>query len=410
MKRKIILSLSILLAFPVFGMSNVEAVDFEQNEEKYIEICASGSLSDSDEAVCKEFNAYLKEKNADLKNEVAANETAAEETQDSIDSLTSDIKKVESDISEKESEIEYLETSIKNLEESIAKKEDELKDRMYTMQTYSNSRALIDFIFSASDFTDLLSRIASMNEITAYDNKLIDELANEKAEFEDQQATLVTAKEILEQQKTELTNKKASLLALYKEQNAAILASKKAQLAASQTQQKVDDNLAALALAAEQSRLSALEEAAKASALAAIGDIANLPVNERIVQLAKLKLGLAYVWGGCHTMAEVTNFNSTRFDCSGLVNWSYYQAGVNIGVQYTGSLVSMGQAVSKANMQPGDIILFSNNGLLSGIHHVGIYIGNNQMIHAPYTGTVIQIANLNTTYWQSEWYNVRRIY
>ena len=331
------------------------------------------------------------------------------DTQDSIDSLTADIANVEDDIAEKEGEIEYLETSITNLEQSIAKKEEELKERMYTMQTYSNSRAMIDFIFSASDFTDLLSRIASLNEITAYDNQLIDELAGEKAEFEAQQTTLVTAKEILEQQKIELTNKKSTLLALYQEQNAAILAAKKAQLEASQTQQKVDDNLAALALAAEQSRLAAAEAAAKASNLT-LQEILKLPVNQRIVELAKLKLGLAYVWGGCHTMDAVMNFDSTKFDCSGLVNWSYYWAGVNIGVQYTGSLVTMGQSISKGNIQAGDIILFSSDGTQSGVHHVGIYIGNNQMIHAPYTGTVIQIANLNTAYWQAEWYTARRIY
>lgn len=409
MKRKIILSLTIMLAIPAMGIKNVEAVDFEQNEEKYIQICASGSLSESDEAVCKEFNAYLKEKNANLKNEITDNQNAAEETQDSIESLTGDINKVESDISEKENEIQYLETSITNLEESIAKKEDELKERMYTMQTYSNSRALIDFIFSASDFTDLLSRVASLNEITAYDNQLIDELASEKAEFENQQATLVTAKEILEQQKIELTNKKATLLALYQEQNAAVLAAKKAQLEASQTQQKVDDNLAALAWAAEQSRLAALEEQRKAEAEANL-NTGDMSTGQKIAALALTKLGLWYVWGGCHTMAEVINYNSTRFDCSGLVNWSYYHAGVNIGVQYTGSLVTMGQSISKGNIQTGDIILFSRDGTRSGVHHVGIYIGNNQMVHAPYTGAQIQIANLNNAYWQAEWYTVRRIY
>lgn len=409
--------MSILLAFPVAGINNVEAVDFEANEQKYIEICASGSLSASDEQVCKDFNAYLKEKNTNLKSEIEENQNKAAQTQDSIESLTGDIAKVENDITEKQNEIQYLETSIKNLEESIAKKEEELKERMYTMQTYSNSRALIDFIFSANDFTDLLSRIASLNEITAYDNQLIDELADEKAEFETQKATLVTAKEVLEQQKIELTNKKSNLLALYQEQNAAVLAAKKAQLEASQTQQKVDDNLAELAWAAEQSRLAAIEAAKKAEAEAAIGNNTTPTTNtgdastgQRVANLALTKLGLWYVWGGCHTMAEVINYNSTRFDCSGLVNWAYYHAGVNIGVQYTGSLVSMGQNISRGNMRPGDIILFSNNGALSGIHHVGIYIGNNQMVHAPYTGAQIQIANLNNAYWQAEWYNVRRLY
>ena len=69
-----------------------------------------------------------------------------------------------------------------------------------------------------------------------------------------------------------------------------------------------------------------------------------------------------YVWAGGHSMSSITNPNWTQFDCSGLVNWAHYQAGVNIGVQYTGSLVGLGKSVSRNNLQAGDIILFSSNG------------------------------------------------
>lgn len=117
-----------------------------------------------------------------------------------------------------------------------------------------------------------------------------------------------------------------------------------------------------------------------------------------------------YVWGGGHSMSSIVDPDWTQFDCSGLVNWAHYQCGVNIGVQYTKSLLSCGVSVSKSELQAGDIILFSSDGSASGVHHVGIYIGNNMMVHAPTTGKAIQVASLATSYWQSEWYTCRRLY
>ena len=117
-----------------------------------------------------------------------------------------------------------------------------------------------------------------------------------------------------------------------------------------------------------------------------------------------------YVWGGCHSMSEIANPNHTAFDCSGLVNWAYYQSGVNIGSNNTKSLASKGVSVSRNNMQAGDIILFSSNGSTSGIHPVGIYIGGGNMVHAPQTGKPVQVADRGYSYWQKEWYDVRRLY
>lgn len=84
---------------------------------------------------------------------------------------------------------------------------------------------------------------------------------------------------------------------------------------------------------------------------------------------------------------------------------------VNLGrIHYTGSLINVEQVYQEVNYKRGDIILFSSNGQASGVHHVGIYIGNNQMVHAPSTGQPVQVANLSYSYWQNEWYTCRRLY
>ena len=102
-------------------------------------------------------------------------------------------------------------------------------------------------------------------------------------------------------------------------------------------------------------------------------------------------------------MSQISNPNWTKFDCSGLVNWSHYQAGVNIGSNTTKSLCGVGSYVDRGSMQAGDIILFSSNGSYSGVHHVGIYIGGGQFIHAANSKTGVVVSSLNSGYYSSHY-------
>ena len=129
-----------------------------------------------------------------------------------------------------------------------------------------------------------------------------------------------------------------------------------------------------------------------------------------IANKALTRQGYMYSWGGCHSMSQIANPNWTKFDCSGLVNWAHYQAGVNIGSNTTKTLCGVGTQVDRGSMQAGDIILFSSNGSYSGVHHVGIYIGGNRMVHAPSSGKPVQVATLGNGYWQREFYQARRCY
>ncbi|RAY15339.1 NlpC/P60 family protein [Actinomadura craniellae] len=110
--------------------------------------------------------------------------------------------------------------------------------------------------------------------------------------------------------------------------------------------------------------------------------LATLPVlgggkAAQALRLAMGKLGRPYVWG-----AEGPN----SFDCSGLVMWAYRQVGVNLP-HYTGSQWNAGTHISRSQLQPGDLVFFYND-----LHHVGLYIGNGKMLHAPQTGDVVKIA------------------
>ncbi|MET7668718.1 NlpC/P60 family protein [Micromonospora luteifusca] len=93
------------------------------------------------------------------------------------------------------------------------------------------------------------------------------------------------------------------------------------------------------------------------------------------------KVGKPYVWGA-------TGPNS--FDCSGLTQYAYKAAGISL-THHTGDQWNEGKAVSRADARPGDLVFF-----FSGLSHVGLYLGNNQMVHAPRAGKPVQVSSITT--------------
>ncbi len=110
------------------------------------------------------------------------------------------------------------------------------------------------------------------------------------------------------------------------------------------------------------------------------------------VGIAMQYLGTPYVWGGA---------SPGGFDCSGFVMYVYGKLGLSLP-HYTGSLYGMGSPVSRSELQPGDLVFFN------GLGHVGIYMGGNQMIHAPHTGDVVKISSL-TGWYASTYVGARRL-
>lgn len=107
-----------------------------------------------------------------------------------------------------------------------------------------------------------------------------------------------------------------------------------------------------------------------------------------IVSMAANELGDPYVFG-----AEGPN----SFDCSGLVEYVFKKFGIKTP-RIAADQAHFGTAVPRAKIQAGDLIFF-NWGGGSRAEHVGIYAGNNQMIHAPHTGTVVKKVKLGDSYW-----------
>ena len=117
-----------------------------------------------------------------------------------------------------------------------------------------------------------------------------------------------------------------------------------------------------------------------------------------IIKEAEKYLGYPYIWGGSSP--------STSFDCSGFVSWVINHSGWDVGRLGAQGLCNICTPVSSFNVKPGDLVFFTGTYDTPGVSHVGIYVGNNMMIHC---GDPISYANLNSNYWQSHFYRYGRL-
>lgn len=113
---------------------------------------------------------------------------------------------------------------------------------------------------------------------------------------------------------------------------------------------------------------------------------------------AEKYLGYPYVWGGSSP--------STSFDCSGFVSWVINHSGWDVGRLGAQGLCNICTPVSSANARPGDLVFFKGTYDTPGVSHVGIYVGNNMMIHC---GSPISYASISTSYWQQHFYTFGRL-
>ncbi|MFA9398956.1 MAG: C40 family peptidase [Clostridiaceae bacterium] len=122
--------------------------------------------------------------------------------------------------------------------------------------------------------------------------------------------------------------------------------------------------------------------------------VSSSSTGASIANYALKYLGYSYVWGATGPNA---------FDCSGFTYFVYRQFGISLS-RTSGAQYSNGMAVSKSNLQAGDLVFFYND-----IGHVGLYIGNGNFIHASTSSTGVIVSNLNSDYYLRNYAGARRI-
>jgi cell wall-associated NlpC family hydrolase len=126
----------------------------------------------------------------------------------------------------------------------------------------------------------------------------------------------------------------------------------------------------------------------------------EITLRQQVVDFALQYVGYDYVYG-----AESP---SSGFDCSGLVYYVFRNFGYNVNRTATSQYARDGACISKSELVAGDLVFFSSNGGYSTTH-VGIYIGENQFVHASTPKVGVVVSRLDSTYYTNVWYGAKRL-
>jgi cell wall-associated NlpC family hydrolase len=275
--------------------------------------------------------------------------------------------------------------------------------KRYAIEAYVNGGEIDPLLLPTTDVADASHRQTYLASLHGDRTQAMDDVRASQIRLDDEQRSLAGAKERIDAKVAALDATKSDLQSTIARQT--------------QLQSQVNGQLAD-AVRAEQARLAAAREAealrqAKAeadrAAAAAARARAAVPPRTAIraaaskakddagasqyrdpgpvgagagaaIAAARSQLGVPYRWGAASP--------GRAFDCSGLIMWAWAQGGKSLP-HSSRSLFSMSQRISADQLQPGDLVFGGNP-----VHHVGLYIGNGMMIHAPHTGDVVRIAGI----------------
>jgi len=287
-----------------------------------------------------------------------------------IDSLNSRIEMANENYNEAASKHAVLLAQTR----AAAKRESKAKKRIGVLQHHLGTRAsdmyrtgplgFLDVLLGAESFDELATTWDILKDLNRDDGKAIEQMKVAKAE-------------------AAAAHKEYAIKERASAKQVAIMAAQ----TASYRQMRADKNSKLRGIEAEIRAINAAEEAAARAAArrnpysggggGGSWPSPTIPAHGSVVTYARSRLGLPYVWAAAGPRA---------FDCSGLTMWAYRQIGISIP-HSSRAQINCGQRVSRANIQPGDLVFFG-----SPIHHVGMYIGGGMMIHAPHSGDVVKIA------------------
>ena len=371
------------------------------------------------EPITQEQQQEINEKSA--KADIAKSKYA--ELKNKVDELDAQIQPIaialndnNTKISNTNREIDNTKKDIEKSKKELAEKEEAFGARMRALYKSGGQESYIGVLLSANSLGDFISKAQAVGKIMSLDKQIIDELEAKQKEYDDHIATLKTKIQELEdlnkdnKVKLDELNVKKAEQQVYVDQAkveydkiADDLATTERNLyrpfanIVNNSSSTVDDlnnaitTLRALRKSVKSSNvdneLVDLIEKAKslvsqktAPSLSRGGNGGNVS-GSSLLSAAYSKLGATYVYGAT---------GPNVFDCSGFTQYVFRQVGVSIG-RTTYDQVDNGTPVSRSNLQVGDLV-FTNPG------HVGIYIGNGQMIHAPQTGDVVKVSNIWSFY------------
>jgi cell wall-associated NlpC family hydrolase len=311
-------------------------------------------------------------------------------------------------------ELATLRDQLAEKQAAVAEAQSQLDDntsaaKKYAIEAYVSGGDVDPILLPSHDVADASHRETFLASLHGDRTQAIDDVRAAQHRLADEQQALDAAKSKIEAKAASIDATQSQLRSTIARQTA--------------LRRSVDGQLAQ-AVAAEEARLTAQREAAaqraaraaadraaraasrhrstiprRATVLAAADDASDgssrrdpgtfpdpgpvAPGAATAIAAARSQLGVPYRWGASSP--------GRAFDCSGLVMYAWGQAGVSLP-HSSSAMFAMTQRISVDQLQPGDLVFGG-----SPVHHVGLYVGNGLMVHAPHTGDVVRVASIYGT-------------
>ena len=271
-----------------------------------------------------------------------------------------------------------------------------IAQRLVTLYT-SEKTSTIEVILGARSLDEMISRLNAAKSVTSLDDSVLGQVKHFRTTLTTNARRLRSAKAAQSRVLGQLAAERSSIESQMGQERrlAASLKSEIARMeAAAQARQIELVREAQARLAAQRAASLQVHDSTVVGITAATPDGQTyVPPSSYtgVVAVAMAQLGKPYVWA-----AE----GPDAFDCSGLVAYAYAQVGVSLP-HSSYAMWGLGVPVSEDQLEPGDLVFFE------GLGHVGMYIGGGSFIHAPHTGTVVQITSLAS--YQGSYVGARRI-
>ena len=382
-----------------------------------------------------EFDKDTQNKYSEIENIYHELEKKVQELDDQISLLICKINNNNTEIDNVNTEIDNTKKEIEQKKEEIEEQEEVLGKRLRELYKSGGQNSYISLVFSADSLGELISKIDDTAKMMNLDRKVVKELSDSKKKLDESVENLEKKSDeikdlndMIEEEKVDLDVKKKeqeevtvqvkaekdkfekeNLLPMETEKvepwikqvtndagalqeikyGVSILTGSQADLKCEAVKAKVAEaiNKGNELIRKKTEEQERQKQQSVASSEPAASPAINTSVNQSadaLISYAMRFIGVPYVWGGT---------TPSGFDCSGFTQYVFgHAAGIGLG-RTTYEQINDGREVSRENLQPGDLIFPSE-------HHVAIYIGNGQMIHAPHTGDNVKIASVYS-FWRA---------